>query len=440
MAASAGGKVLLLESLDPIDIPMVRYLLDHCSDGKKAGGRCLMQMTTIQLVVAVSLFCLLAFSLPLPRPSEGLWANWVFLVFTHPALNYIAAWFNLKQISRALPRQERVEFEHRLPVVALILPCLCALIHIAFYLAGFFPTPVSIFTSCVPAGLSTSIIAIYLSPGQREVLVRSTVHMHVIMILLFVQICFHIFQWRAFPYITALEQSFSVVLVSLVPFVLSRACVAFGDRLCKLPRKYLEESKIHFAFLSFLFSALLMSSARNLTAVMVIVMVDAAKALFTGLGLLEKTTQVCFGPRHSLKRRIEQYHELLQRLKFLHVSTKSMKSEQLWDVYTTPIDAETYLQFSTGFVNLAVVELCELMVPVIFIFMYALFSNDVLGANRNYFLLYADEGGDESMVNGIMGNLVALSVEAFVFSVLELATRVGTGFSIFYFASFREND
>ncbi|CAE7941156.1 unnamed protein product, partial [Symbiodinium sp. KB8] len=106
-------------------------------------------------------------------------------------------------------------------------------------------------------------------PEHRRSVFATAAHVGLSLGLIGTQAVALVFQWRSFPHVEASTQIFLTVLAAGVTFGLSKFVVIFGVRFLALPKKYLEENKIHYAFLSFLFSALLLSQAKSAASVLV---------------------------------------------------------------------------------------------------------------------------------------------------------------------------
>ncbi|CAE7822778.1 unnamed protein product, partial [Symbiodinium necroappetens] len=131
----------------------------------------------------------------------------------------------------------------------------------------------------------------------------------------------------------------------------------------------------------------------------------------------------------EVRKRVEEYQEVLRKLRRLTQEAGEMSSDKLEKLLVSSEDATAYTQFSISFVSLAVVELCEVMVPLIYLCLTFMLASGVLGENSQYFALFAGDE-DAAFRNGTIGNLLAIAVEASVLVMLEIATRFWAGLSI----------
>lgn len=431
-------EVPLLEALSATETPMKQYLLDGCVDGKRA-VRLLSGLPVIAcLILSVAAVSSMPFVIPLADPNAGVWTNIGFVFGVHGALNYLAGYGVLKMISRACP-EAKDKLEGKSPVLALIYPFVCGSIHVVFGIADIFPMPFSVATACGAATFPTMFVTLYWIPEHRRSVFATAAHVGLSLGLIGTQAVALVFQWRSFPHVEASTQIFLTVLAAGVTFGLSKFVVIFGVRFLALPKKYLEENKIHYAFLSFLFSALLLSQAKSAASVLVILGMDLAKAVVAMVMTLEETAAARRDPNSLLRswevrKRVEEYQEVLRKLRRLTQEAGEMSSDKLEKLVVSSEDATAYTQFSISFVSLAVVELCEVMVPLIYLCLTFMLASGVLGENSQYFALFAGDE-DAAFRNGTIGNLLAIAVEASVLVMLELATRFWAGLSILNFAS-----
>ena len=73
-------------------------------------------------------------------------------------------------------------------------------------------------------------------------------------------------------------------------------------------------------------------------------------------------------------------------------------------------DAFLLKRLTHSLVALAVVELCELFVPLLYMLMATALHSDTFGHNRVFFLRFADETRLQ-YVDGMVGNAIAILIE-----------------------------
>lgn len=93
-------------------------------------------------------------------------------------------------------------------------------------------------------------------------------------------------------------------------------------------------------------------------------------------------------------------------------------------------DARLLDHFARYMVLFTMVELCEVLVPLVYMIVLLLLNSDTFGSNRKYFALFADDG---QVANSIRGNSFALLIEASVFLFAQSLLLRSVGFNLAHF-------
>ena len=93
-------------------------------------------------------------------------------------------------------------------------------------------------------------------------------------------------------------------------------------------------------------------------------------------------------------------------------------------------DARLLDHFARYMVLFTMVELCEVLVPLVYMLVLLLLNSDTFGSNRKYFALFADDG---QVANSIRGNCFALLIEALVFLSAQMLLLRSVGFNLAHF-------
>ena len=94
-------------------------------------------------------------------------------------------------------------------------------------------------------------------------------------------------------------------------------------------------------------------------------------------------------------------------------------------------DARLLDHFARFMVFFTMVELCEILLPLVYMLQITLLDSDTLGQNRRYFFLFAD---DEMRANSLRGNSFSFLIEAAVFLSAQVLLLKSLGFNLAHFA------
>eukprot|EP00438_Fugacium_kawagutii_P029398 Skav223379 [mRNA] locus=scaffold2634:190944:191460:+ [translate_table: standard] len=107
---------------------------------------------------------------------------------------------------------------------------------------------------------------------------------------------------------------------------------------------------------------------------------------------------------------------------------RAIRKEDLKDVTWTPEDVHLLNQISSSLSSIVMLELCEVLAPLIFIsLVLCLQSNTFLGQNTSHFMTLADVKFEESLI----ANGYSLAIEVGMLLVSDAAMRALIGISFF---------
>eukprot|EP00435_Cladocopium_sp_Y103_P061504 s93_g23.t1 len=447
--------------VDAVEPAMQLYLNDCCSDGPSAWVR---GARTAGFVLSLLFFLpLLSFVpllIPFSAPHEGFASNWTFNFVAHPILNYVPPRASLELLARAIEPQERHRVRWIVRWIPLVSCIVCLLIHGTASLFGIFPLPFSALTSCIPGILSASFLAKYLTPTDllthdfrqfaKFVLLMWTLWMVQFLILTGYLLSFPLFA----PFHQVLL-SFAVTgILSGFGFFIEMLAVWIG-----VPKYYATELKPMIYFISFLFTAALFSSAKSMWVfvIMLIMLVqDAGKALAilsktwiflsnyfvrpvdseeeNAVGKTKSQTQKCYRQCLSfwsmIEAKVSSIRETARRLRHILVEFQWHTRESLQRATITAADARLLGNFVRFFVLFTMVEVCEVLVPLLYIIVATLLQIPEVGQNRQYLYVFKDMNFGDAL----RGNFVAFLIETSVFLVTQVVVLRTLGFNLWYFA------
>lgn len=450
-----------LEFAEAIEPAMQRYLEDCCSDGPSAWVR---SARTAGVVLCLLFFLpLLSFMpllIPFSAPHEGFLSNWAFNFVAHPILNYVPARTQLELLSRAIEPTER----HRLRSIVLWVPLVecvvCLLIHGIASLFGIFPLPYAALTSCLPGILASLIVAKQLTPKDLLTpdILRFMKFLMLTWIVWAVQFVVLLGYLMVFPLLSAIQQAllsgFVGGMLAGFGFAMEMVAVWMG-----LPKYHATELKPMLYFISFFFTAVLFAAAKNMWVFMFMLLQDAGKALAilckiwiflsqyyvrpvdsdeenavgTALSQTQKCCQRCFSFRSIKSMSITKAStvaETIQRLRGILTEFQWHTRESLQRETIRAADARLLAHFVRFLVLFCMVELCEILVPLIYIIVITLIHIPEVGQNRQY--LYVVK--DMSLEAALLGNFLAFLIEVFVFLATQVFVLRTLGFNLWYFA------
>ncbi|CAE7524806.1 unnamed protein product [Symbiodinium sp. CCMP2592] len=444
---------------DVIDFQLKRYLQDRCVGGKSTLHRMAENsaITFSLLLVLPVLSFLVCALIPMEPTQSGFWANWKFNLLAHPVLNYVIARGQLECMSRAFSREDRSRIRWIVRMAPLADSVYCLLAHLIASFAGVYPIPFAPALSCIP-GLWCSM-ALYWRLLPQEILSPEA--------RLFMK--FNFFNWGSwlsqfailvvwmarFPTISEHFQALSafgvVLLVSFLGWLTQKCADCWG-----LSKYLLKDIKLCIFFVSLFCSASLMSKTKNIGVVLVITMLDAGKALALLAQLLWDLLQALevedgiYGSSdrdpavatsgqqvlglHSwqkVQHKLGVARRVGQRLRGALTRIESGTDKDMQTADISPADARLLKILTHCLATLAVMELCELFVPVFYMMMSSLLR--AVEGNRTYFLQFRQETTAE-FHDGLVGNSIAVAIEAVVFLGMQALLLRIFGINLWEFA------
>ncbi|CAK9011922.1 unnamed protein product [Durusdinium trenchii] len=464
--ADSSDRISFQEGVEP---SMQMYLADHCIDGLGSASRWKTSLTV--MIGTLLLLPILSFSVllvPLAPPEKGFHANWVFNYLVHPVLNYVVCRAELEVgIRRPLAVWDRQRVCWIVQWVPLVGCLACLFIHFVGSLFGIYPMPFAVSTSCIPSAWVTLYVASYLVPEDLLTADLRAFVRFAYMELLFWALQFAVLLvWLLiFPILSVPFQLLSSVAVTGMLTGAGWAVNKIGRRYLGVPEYITEEAKVFILFIAFLFSAALLSSAKNGLVLGVMLILDAGKALAIALktchcliNLLkeQKTVEVqevesatnqsgismiwthCRALPCRMKEKWRLAWQLRSQLKEILSDLAGKTRESLQESEINVLEAQLINEFARHIKLLALVELCEIAVPLMYMLVMALLHSETFGYNRQYFQVLSTTAGFE---DAMTGNALSLLIEAFVFIGAQIVLMCSMGFDLVYFAGIavREN-
>lgn len=447
-----------LAFVDAVEPAMQLYLNDCCSDGPSAwvrGARTAGFVLSLLFVLPLLSFAPLL--IPFSAPHEGFVHNWTFNFVAHPILNYVPARASLELLARAIEPQERHRVRFIVRWIPLVNCMVCLLIHGTASLFGIFPLPFSALTSCIPAIVSASYLAKHLMPTDllthdfrqftKFVLLMWTVWMVQFLILTGYLL--------SFPLVPPIHQ----VLLSLAVTGILSGFGFFIEMVAvwiDVPKYHATELKPMIMFVSFLFTAALFSSAKSVWVFVIMLVQDAGKALAilsktwiflsnyfvrpmdsdeeNAVGKTKSLTQKYYGrclmSCSRIGTKVSSIRETGKRLRHILVEFQWHTRESLQHATITAADARLLGNFVRFFVLFTMVEVCEILVPLLYIIVATLLHIPEVGQNRQYLYVFKDMNFGDAL----RGNFVAFLIEISVFLVTQIVMLRTLGFNLWYFA------
>ena len=441
---------------DAVEPVMQLYLNDCCSDGPSAWVR---GARTAGFVLSLLFFLpLLSFVpllIPFSAPHEGFASNWTFNFVAHPILNYVPARASLELLARAIEPQER----HRVRLIVRWIPLVnctvCLLIHGTASLFGIFPLPFSALTSCIPGILSASFLAKQLTPTDLlthdfRQFAKFVLLMWTLWMLQFLILTGYLLSFPLLPPFHQVLLSFAVTsILSGFGFLIEMLAVWIG-----VPKYYATELKPMIYFISFLFTAALFSSAKSVWVFVIMLVQDAGKALAilsktwiflsnyfvrpvggdeeNTVGKTKSLTQNgrCLRFWSMIETKVCSIRETGGRLRHILVQFQVHTRESLQHATITAADARLLDNFARFLVLFTMVEVCEVLVPLLYIIVATLLHIPEVGQNRQYLYVFKDMNFGDAL----RGNFVAFLIETSVFLLTQVVLLRTLGFNLWYFA------
>ncbi|CAE7526219.1 unnamed protein product [Symbiodinium sp. CCMP2592] len=447
---------------DVIGFQLKRYLQDRCVDGKSSLQR-FGEISTIVLslfLVLPMLSFLVCALIPLESPKAGFWSNWSFNLLVHPVLNYVIARGQIEVMARAFGQEDRIRIRWIVRLTPLADVGVCILAHLIASFADVYPIPVSPATVCIP-GCWISM-ALYWQLLPQEILtpqVRSFVKFNFANWASWLSQFVLFAVWTVkFPAMSEHFQALSTLGIGLLVAFCGWMTQKCGDCM-GLPRFLRAEVKLCMFFISLFCSATVMSSVKSMRVVFLIAAMDAGKALVVTGQLLWELVQALeeedglYGPSEEdpaaapasqqprerevaeqprrckklctewQKLWLKAEHKLKvasrvgQRLRGVLGRIESGTEKEMHTADICPADARMLNILTHCWANLALIELCELLVPVLYMIMASFLR--YVGGNRIYFLQFRHETLTDFQ-DGIVGNSIAVAIEVVVFLCLQI--------------------
>ncbi|CAK8993002.1 Uncharacterized protein SCF082_LOCUS3311 [Durusdinium trenchii] len=444
-----------------VEPSMQMYLEDHCIDGPSSAWR---RTTSVKLLMSIIvLLPMLSFSvlfLPLTAPEKGFHQNWVFNYLAHPALNYVVCRAELEiGLRRPLAPSDRPRIAWVMRWCPLIGCVACIFIHFMASLFGVYPMPFAAATSCIPSAFITLFVGSYLIP---ENLLTSDLRAFIqfaYLELIFWTVQFGVLTlWlEVFPALSVPLQLLSSAAVTAMLAGAGWAVNKIGPRYLGVPEYITEEAKVFILFGAFLFSAALLSSAKNGVVLCVMLILDAGKALAIALktcgcliavleemALVEELeagsaeSRLCKMWRNCRALPLLVYQkwrlafQVRKQLNNLVIDLAGKTRESLQESEITIVEARLLNEFARHAKVFALVELCEVAVPLMYMMVMALLHTETFGYNRQYYEIFSSTG--QGYQDAMIGNAMSFLIEAFVFVAAQVAFLQSTGFDLAYFA------
>ncbi|CAK9107634.1 unnamed protein product [Durusdinium trenchii] len=451
-------RISFQEGVEP---SMQMYLEDHCIDGPSSAWR---RTTSVKLLMSIIvLLPMLSFSvlfLPLTAPEKGFHQNWVFNYLAHPALNYVVCRAELEiGLRRPLAPSDRPRIAWVMRWCPLIGCVACIFIHFMASLFGVYPMPFAAATSCIPSAFITLFVGSYLIP---ENLLTSDLRAFIqfaYLELIFWTVQFGVLTlWlEVFPALSVPLQLLSSAAVTAMLAGAGWAVNKIGPRYLGVPEYITEEAKVFILFGAFLFSAALLSSAKNGVVLCVMLILDAGKALAIALktcgcliavleemALVEELeagsaeSRLCKMWRNCRALPLLVYQkwrlafQVRKQLNNLVIDLAGKTRESLQESEITIVEARLLNEFARHAKVFALVELCEVAVPLMYMMVMALLHTETFGYNRQYYEIFSSTG--QGYQDAMIGNAMSFLIEAFVFVAAQVAFLQSTGFDLAYFA------
>jgi len=441
-----------------INDKMLLCLQTCCSDAEPMCWQILQLICYIVIFGAsLALVVLWAYVIfPFQKPEMGFRANWVFNFVAHPVANYIVArgvigWF-ARQIlwdleSRSsLCKTERSRIKQQIGKVLNLAPIAdslwCVSEHFLFSLANIYPIPFSVPLSCIPgAFLSMGVFYRLLSKEVR--VLQSTAKSFRFTFctlsgfcLLYAGMLFYTAFFGQVEMGMQLVMSFSV---SAVEFLMGNVIQKLGNW-WNVPIHIVRELGTCMKLPVIVFKASILSEAKGLWVFLSMVLPEVPQVgcsvMMVLFNLLSNNTQIqeAFATVRSRQQFVQacciSYYEfkcVQQRLKHIVQSCKTTSKKDLERMaWTWRNDHDLLNEISSSLTATVMLEVCEVMAPVIYIgLLLCLQSNTFLANNASYFVGLANANFQESLI----ANSFSLLLEASLLLVTELCVRAVIGMS-----------
>ncbi|CAE7456932.1 unnamed protein product [Symbiodinium sp. CCMP2592] len=447
---------------DGVECAMQLYLEDSCEDGSGTASRTIrMWVVLLGLLLLVSALAFWSLMIPFAPPEAGFWENWRFNFVAVPSMMYVFSRSGVLLLFRSISPSERTRMRSKslwLPVVG---PVVCIAIQTIAGALGVFPLPYLILTAAIPAQTVALIVArLSVPPDLLSTEVRKW--------WTYVTFCFIAYPsqsmlfmlWLAvFPELTEVLQVLgSFALNGLL--AVSAVIMEWIGLWLRLPVYLLYEIKVMILFVSFLYTAALLSSAKSVIVLALMLAQDAAKAVAIFLKMCyhllaiveiehigQNDTHTCstcsscschtlgsllVTPSELLALRRRKWSLMLDcrdRLRDIFTIFQLHTRESLQEADLALADVRLLGGFTRCIVVLGLVELCEVLVPLLYMILATMLH--VLGGNREYIYLF----DDVELWSALVGNGFGFLIEISVLLLLQAALCSLIGFNLLNFVT-----
>ncbi|CAE7207550.1 unnamed protein product [Symbiodinium pilosum] len=370
---------------------------------------------------------------------------------------YVVSRSGVILLFRSISPAERVRMSWKSLWLPLIGPVFCIVIQTIAAAQGVYPLPYTILTAAIPAQMVALIVAGLSIPADLMTTEVRKWWMYVIFGFIAYPSQSMLFMlWLAvFPRLTEVLQvlgSFALNgLLAIVAIIMERVGLWLG-----LPAYLLYEIKVMILFVSFLYTAALLSSAKSMTVLALMLAQDAAKAvaIFVKMCLhllaiiesehiAENDVPACapccscfqslLSPSELLglsRRKWSLMLEAQDRLSDIFTIFQLHTRNSLQDVDLALADVRLLGGFTRCIVVFGLVELCEVLVPLLYMILVTMLHSP-WGANREYIYLF----NDMELGPALVGNGFGLLIEVLVLLLLQCAFSQLIGFNLLNFAA-----
>ena len=124
--------------------------------------------------------------------------------------------------------------------------------------------------------------------------------------------------------------------------------------------------------------------------------------------------------------------QVRKQLNNLVIDLAGKTRESLQESEITIMEAQLLNVFARHAKVFALVELCEVAVPLMYMMVMALLHTETFGYNLQYFEIFSTTG--RGYQDAMTGNALSFLIEAFVFMAAQVVFLRSTGFDLAYFA------
>ena len=447
---------------DGVESVMQLYLEDYCEDGPSMidrAGRTLVVL--FGLLVIVSTLSFWSVMIPFEPLTAGFWPNWQFNFVAAPSMMYVVSRSGVILLFRSISPAERPRMSWKSLWLPFIGPVVCMVINTIAGTQGLYPLPYIILTAAIPGQMATLIVAGLSIPADLM-----TTEVHKWWIYLIFGFVAYPSQLMLFPLWLAVFPKLTEMLQVLGSFALNgllAVAAIINERVglwLDLPAYLLYEVKVMILFVPFLYTAAMLSSAKSMTVLALMLAQDAAKAVaifvkmcFHLLGIVEKeyigendaltsAARCCrcsclqsllVTPSELLalcQRKWSLMLEVQDRLSDIFTILQLHTRNSLQEADLALADVRLLAGFTRCIVVFGLVELCEVLVPLLYMIL-ATMLHSPLGANREYINLF----NDMELGPALVGNVFGFLIEGLVLLLLQCAFSRLIGFNLLNFAA-----